>query len=110
MPILSDNIILKLLEDVKDAKAKLSDISGQVDDLQDKTTGVNKTFSQLGKIAKVAISAVLIRKGAQALKRFGDQATRAFGAFEQSEQRSEERRVGKERRCRLWRDQWEEKS
>jgi|SRR5690625_1457529 len=86
MPILSDNIILKLLADVKDAKAKLSDISGQVDDLQDKTTGVNKTFSQLGKIAKVAISAVLIRKGAQALKRFGDQATRAFGAFEQSEQ------------------------
>lgn len=86
MPILSDNIILKLLADVKDAKAKLSDISGQVDDLQDKATGVNKTFSQLGKIAKVAISAVLIRKGAQALKRFGDQATRAFGAFEQSEQ------------------------
>lgn len=86
MPITSDNIILKLIADVKDAKAKLSDVSGQVDDLQDKASGVNKTFSNLGKIAKVAISAVLIRKGSQAMKRFGDQAIRAFGAFEQSEQ------------------------
>ena len=86
MPITSDNIILKLIADIKDAKAKLTEVSGQVDDLQDKTSGVNKTFAQLGKVAKVAISAVLIRQGVRELRKFGDNAIRAFGAFEQSEQ------------------------
>ena len=94
MPIIAeDNIILRVLAETKQAKKDINALDDRVENLDESTNKVNDSFAKLGKIAKAAVGAAVILKGAQAMARLAKTAAAAYAEFE-STQKSFEILVG----------------